>query len=188
MGCLTDRAFETGIVLDTPEEIERQVKEKGYYSPYIPLQMVHFEELKSINTLPSTNKNMNTMQNDVRIFMEAGEQHTQKTAGFSPENTNAAELYMRLITEEYKELLAGFEKKNIVEVADGAGDLIWVIMGLCNSVGINMAAVWQEIVTSNMSKTVDGKLIKREDGKILKPDTYFPPNIAKALSLGDSPE
>ena len=46
-----------------------------------------------------------------------------------------------------------------------------------------MRQVWYEISASNMSKTVEGKVIKREDGKILKPETYFPPNIQRALDL-----
>lgn len=126
-------------------------------------------------------------QNDVKIFMEAGEQYTQREPSLftSEENTKAVELYLKLIAEEYKELLEGIDEKNVVKVADGCGDLIWVILGLCNSAGINMNAVWYEITRSNMSKLVDGKLVKREDGKILKPDTYVPPNIAKALGLGE---
>lgn len=144
--------------------------------------------LRSINTLPLTalpNGNDMTMQNDVRIFMEAGEQYVQNTAGFTQSNEQASALYLRLIEEEYGELRKGFDEQDIIATADGIGDLIWVIMGLANTLGINVAAVWQEILASNMSKTVDGKLIKRADGKILKPETYFPPNIAKALSLGE---
>ena len=34
-----------------------------------------------------------------------------------------------------------------------------------------------------MSKFVEGKAIKNEYGKIMKPDTYFKPNIEKALGL-----
>lgn len=34
---------------------------------------------------------------------------------------------------------------------------------------------------SNMSKLTDGKLVKREDGKILKPDTYEPPNMMELV-------
>jgi len=30
---------------------------------------------------------------------------------------------------------------------------------------------------------VDGKLIKRADGKVLKPDTFVQPNIKKALGI-----
>jgi predicted HAD superfamily Cof-like phosphohydrolase len=119
------------------------------------------------------------------MFMEAGDQHTQSLAGFSAENTHALSLYMKLIREEYTELVDGYNDKDIVAVADGCGDLIWVILGLCNAAGINMASVWHEIAASNASKTVDGKLLKREDGKILKPDTYFPPNIKRALGLGE---
>jgi predicted HAD superfamily Cof-like phosphohydrolase len=136
------------------------------------------------------------MQNDVRIFMEAcGQQvHPYSTPRYPPvarfedekiheymKQDAQVDLYVNLIREEFEELLEGHKNKDVVEVADACGDLIWVILGMCNSLGINIAPVWQEITASNMSKTVDGKVIKREDGKILKPDTYFPPNINRAL-------
>lgn len=129
------------------------------------------------------------MQNDVRIFMEACEHHVQpfSTPRYPPathdylKQNAQVDLYLNLIREEFEELEEGHKNKDVVEVADACGDLIWVILGMCNSLGINIAPVWQEIVISNMSKTVEGKVIKREDGKILKPDTYFPPNIHKAL-------
>ena len=42
--------------------------------------------------------------------------------------------------------------------------------------------VFEEIQRSNMSKLdADGNPIYREDGKILKSDLYFKPNIAKVL-------
>jgi len=122
-------------------------------------------------------------QTDVAIFMEACGQLVNTTPNFTQENIQQATLYMKLIREEFEELQEGFENKDIVETADACGDLIWVILGLANSLGIPMRAVWQEVATSNMSKTVEGKVIKREDGKILKPDTYFPPNIHRALGL-----
>jgi len=122
-------------------------------------------------------------QTDVAIFMEACGQLVNTTPNFTQENIQQAKLYMKLIREEFEELQEGFENKDIVETADACGDLIWVILGLANSLGIPMRAVWQEVATSNMSKTVEGKVIKREDGKILKPDTYFPPNIHRALGL-----
>jgi predicted HAD superfamily Cof-like phosphohydrolase len=59
--------------------------------------------------------------------------------------------------------------------------LKWVIEGLEHSLGIPQQAVWDEVARSNMSKLVDGKLIKRDDGKVLKPDTFVPPNIKKIL-------
>jgi predicted HAD superfamily Cof-like phosphohydrolase len=123
------------------------------------------------------------MQSDVRIFMEACGQDVQNRPGFTDDNYKQAVLYLNLIREEMAELEEGFENRDIVETADACGDLIWVIFGLCNTLGIPMNPVWQEITSSNMSKTVEGKVVRRDDGKILKPDTYFPPNIHRALQL-----
>jgi predicted HAD superfamily Cof-like phosphohydrolase len=50
------------------------------------------------------------------------------------------------------------------------------------TLGIDFDKVWEEVKASNMSKVSDsGKIIKREDGKVLKPDTYFKPDIEKVL-------
>lgn len=125
------------------------------------------------------------MQNDVRIFMEACGQAVQTGSIFTHENHKQTVLYLTLIREEMAELEAGLKHQDIVETADACGDLIWVILGLCNTLGIPMGPVWQEITSSNMSKTVDGQVIRREDGKILKPTMYFPPNIHRALQLQD---
>lgn len=122
-------------------------------------------------------------QTDVAIFMEACGQEVLREPSYMTGNFSQVELYVNLIREEFEELLEGHENKDIIEVADACGDLIWVILGLANSLGIPMRSVWQEVASSNMSKTVEGKVIKREDGKILKPDTYFPPNIQRALGL-----
>jgi len=45
--------------------------------------------------------------------------------------------------------------------------------------------VFSEIHRSNMTKVVDGKVVRREDGKILKPDTYEKPNIEAILRGGE---
>lgn len=125
------------------------------------------------------------MQKDVRIFMEACGQDVLNSPSYELANQKQVELYMELIREEFEELKEGHADKNVVEVADACGDLIWVILGLANTLGIPMAPVWHEITQSNMSKTVDGKVVRRDDGKILKPETYFPPNIKRALQLQD---
>ena len=119
-------------------------------------------------------------QKDVEKFMLAGEQPITTI----PELKNdQSQLYMTLITEEYKETLSAFKDNDMIEVADGLADMGWVIMGMCNSCGIDFDSVWKEVKESNMSKFVDGKSIKNAHGKIMKPDTYFKPNIKKALGL-----
>jgi predicted HAD superfamily Cof-like phosphohydrolase len=41
--------------------------------------------------------------------------------------------------------------------------------------------VFKEVHRSNMAKLVDGKVIRREDGKILKPAGWTPPDIKGVL-------
>ena len=121
---------------------------------------------------------------DVAVFMKAGEQNVETTnAGFYPSRKDQINLYLSLIKEEYEELIKASEDQNIIETADACADLIWVVEGLMYSLGIDPQIIWDEVTKSNFSKIVEGKLIKREDGKVLKPDTFKPPNIQRALGL-----
>jgi predicted HAD superfamily Cof-like phosphohydrolase len=121
---------------------------------------------------------------DVATFMRAGEQNVEtKNPGYYPSRIDQAHLYMSLVNEEFKELFDAVGRKDIIETADACADLIWVVEGLMYSLGIDPQTVWDEVARSNHSKTVDGKLIKRDDGKVLKPDTFKPPNIQKALGI-----
>ena len=117
-------------------------------------------------------------QTDVEEFMVAGDQEVPDFDGL---DGRQAELYMSLITEEYEETLDAFNKKDLVEVVDGLVDMVWVIMGMASTLDIPFDDVWKEVKSSNMSKFVDGKAIKNADGKIMKPDTYFRPDIASII-------
>jgi predicted HAD superfamily Cof-like phosphohydrolase len=120
---------------------------------------------------------------DVKTFMLAGEQKVYINPAITDDRTNQAELYLKLVTEEYNELIEAFRNNDLIEIADACADLKWVIEGLEHSLGIPQQSVWDEVSKSNMSKMVDGKLIKRADGKVLKPDTFVQPNIKKALGI-----
>ena len=119
-------------------------------------------------------------QKDVSNFMILGEQKIASDLNLKNEQT---QLYMNLIKEEFEETAKAFDDEDLIEVADGLADMVWVIMGMCNSVGIDFDKIWEEVKSSNMSKFVDGKFIKNDVGKIMKPETYFKPNIKKALGL-----
>lgn len=72
-------------------------------------------------------------------------------------------------------------------LADDIGDSIYVLCGLANSLGIPIDSVFSEIHRSNMAKAIrqsDGtyRVIKRSDGKILKPDGWQPPDIRGLLA------
>lgn len=63
----------------------------------------------------------------------------------------------------------------LAELADGIADAIYVLIGTAVSCGIDMKEVWEAVHTANMRKT--GGAI-REDGKILKPEGWKPPDVA----------
>jgi predicted HAD superfamily Cof-like phosphohydrolase len=91
---------------------------------------------------------------------------------------NDAALRIKLITEEYKEVVEAIENGNIVEIAKELADLLVVTYGTAVSFGIDIDSVFDDVMASNMSKLNDGKPIYREDGKLLKGDAYSPPDLS----------
>jgi predicted HAD superfamily Cof-like phosphohydrolase len=116
--------------------------------------------------------------NDVKIFMDACD---QKETGFNKQ----ADLYFRLIREEFDELVKAYFEKDMVEIADGCADLKWVIEGLEHTLQLPQQEIWNEVARSNLAKIDQetGKVLKRNDGKVLKPEGWTPPNI-KAIIKG----
>lgn len=115
-------------------------------------------------------------KNDVKKFMQACDQNEQGI------ESAQAKLYLNLIEEEFEELNKAFRDKDIVEIADACADLKWVIEGLENTLNLPAQEIWNEVARSNLSKiSENGKVLKREDGKVIKPSTFSPPNIKKIL-------
>lgn len=112
---------------------------------------------------------------DVKEFMVACDQ-TETGLG------EQAKLYLKLIEEEFYELTDAFRNKDIVEIADACADLKWVIEGLEHTLNIPQQEVWNEVARSNLGKiSAGGKVLKRLDGKVLKPDGWTPPDIKSIL-------
>ena len=114
---------------------------------------------------------MEAMDQEVLIYPVFPEEHIQK-------------LRLDLIEEELDELHLGVDNIDIIEVADALTDLLYVVYGAGQAFGIDLDECFQEVHESNMSKLgEDGRAVKREDGKVLKPDTYFPPDLKRVLSI-----
>ncbi len=93
-------------------------------------------------------------------------------------------LRFNLMDEENKEYLEAATNKDMVEVADALGDMLYILCGTILEHGMQhkIEEVFNEIQRSNMSKLgEDGKPIYREDGKVLKGPNYFKPNIETIL-------
>ena len=91
------------------------------------------------------------------------------------------ELRSRLLAEEFQEYTTAEYENDIVGLADALGDMMYVIVGTALLYGIPLDAVVKEICASNDTKKVDGEFIYREDGKIMKPESYVPPNLNRVL-------
>lgn len=93
------------------------------------------------------------------------------------------EMQFGLILEEFKETTLARAKGDMVEVADGLIDMIKVITEYGESCGFPMQELWNEVHKTNMAKVnpVTGRVIRREDGKILKPEGWVKPDIAGIL-------
>ncbi len=93
-------------------------------------------------------------------------------------------LRFNLMKEENEEYLDAVRNGDIVEIADALGDMLYILCGTINAHGLQhkMAEVFEEIQRSNMSKLDDeGKPIFREDGKVMKSNNYFKPDIRSIL-------
>lgn len=114
------------------------------------------------------------MKNDVIKFIEACDQTTSKETIF---------LYTKLIKEEYSEFVEAVCDQDEEEQLDACMDMIWVILGFCHMKGYDIQGAWDEVTKTNMAKVdpVTGKVRRREDGKILKPDDWKEPDMSKFL-------
>lgn len=113
---------------------------------------------------------MNDMNKDVNTFIDACDQ--------KPSHDNI-ELYADLIEEEYREFEEAVIAEDEVEQLDACMDMIWVILGYCRMKGYNVDGAWAEVARSNLAKidATTGKVIKRADGKVLKPEGWTPPDL-----------
>lgn len=88
-----------------------------------------------------------------------------------------------LIAEETSEYLEACENKDIVGIADALGDQLYIICGTILRHGLQekMEAIFDEIHRSNLSKLEKGRVLRREDGKVLKGSEYTPPDLKQFL-------
>jgi NTP pyrophosphatase (non-canonical NTP hydrolase) len=122
-----------------------------------------------INKPVNNGKGMNMYQ-DVKTFIEACDQ---------PKTEGNQSLYANLIQEEYDEFVNAIHAEDDVEQLDACMDMIWVILGYCYMKGYNVSGAWGEVARSNLAKInpETGKVNKRSDGKVLKPEGWKAPDL-----------
>ena len=61
---------------------------------------------------------------------------------------------VRFLKEELDETIAAAEAGDLVEVADGLTDILYVAIGAMVSLGLPIEALWKEVHSTNMKKEV----------------------------------
>jgi len=108
-----------------------------------------------------------------------------------PEGTiDEAEFLLRhrLMQEENDEYLDACKRGDLAEIADALGDKMYILFGsiLKHGLQYKIEEIFDEIHRSNMSKLDDeGQPIFREDGKIMKSNRYFKPDLKQILEKSD---
>jgi predicted HAD superfamily Cof-like phosphohydrolase len=110
---------------------------------------------------------------DQEKFMRACDQSVNE---FNKDQFN---LYVTLIEEEANELADAITAHDQVETVDALIDILVVTIGALHSMGADAEGAWKEVMKTNFAK-IDrdtGKVRKREDGKVLKPQGWTPPDL-----------
>jgi predicted HAD superfamily Cof-like phosphohydrolase len=114
---------------------------------------------------------------DQEKFMNACDQSTIKY------NTDQYAMYLDLISEEVQELREAIEQNDNIEQLDALVDILVVTIGAIHSMGADGEGAWNEVMKTNFAK-IDpdtGKVRKREDGKVLKPEGWKAPELEPFL-------
>jgi predicted HAD superfamily Cof-like phosphohydrolase len=114
---------------------------------------------------------------DQATFMRACDQTVSKF------NTVQFNLYTKLIEEEFKELKVAVDNVDELETLDALIDILVVTIGALHSLGADAEGAWKEVMRTNFAK-IDhdtGRVRKREDGKVLKPVGWTPPDLKPFL-------
>lgn len=96
--------------------------------------------------------------------------------GQEPSVENYA-MYVKLIGEEQGELMSAIVLNDHVEQIDALIDILVVTLGAIRAGGFDGEGAWKEVMATNFAK-IDpetGKVRRRADGKILKPDAWKAP-------------
>jgi predicted HAD superfamily Cof-like phosphohydrolase len=96
-------------------------------------------------------------------------------------DTAAVEFIAEMVNDELEELR---EATDTAEQADALVDAIYYICDTAVRHGMNLDRIFDIVHGANMQKVVDGRVIRRDDGKILKPVGWEDPAPKLVAEMG----
>jgi len=113
---------------------------------------------------------------------EAGDMLREVKKIVAQQGNGQKALRLNLMVEELAEYCEASFAGDLVEEFDALLDLLYVTVGTLVSHGFPVHLGWDEVHHSNMRKVAGVDLPKRdENGKVMKPDRWTPPNLEALL-------
>ena len=115
--------------------------------------------------------NLNTQAQEFRTAYEVANNWANRT------------MQANLIDEEYKEFVVACRTEGLEEELKELSDLVYVCYQYAANMGWDLDEALDRVHKSNMSKLgLDGKPIRRSDGKVLKGPNYEPPELKDLIN------
>jgi predicted HAD superfamily Cof-like phosphohydrolase len=122
-------------------------------------------------------------QKSVKEFMEKFEQDhlIQIAPREKAPDYDTRQLVLHVLSDEFKETLSAVACHDLVEIADGLADSLYVLLWAANVYGLDLQLLFNEVHRSNMTKLWPDGIHKDEFGKVVKSPDYSPADIGKCL-------
>jgi predicted HAD superfamily Cof-like phosphohydrolase len=129
--------------------------------------------------LSLSRSNMNPIVASLLEFNQAFDIPKLDSPDIGPEEL--IELRIKLLREEVEEYAEAARAGDLVEVIDALADIGYILAGTILNHGMQNIYddAFDEVHRSNMAKLVDGKVLRREDGKVMKPQGWTAPQLAQ---------
>jgi len=86
----------------------------------------------------------------------------------------------QMVSDEMDEL---DDAETVVDQADALIDAIYYICDTAVRHGMNLDNLFDIVHGANMTKVINGKVLRRDDGKIMKPENWEPPEPKLAAEI-----
>ena len=132
--------------------------------------------------LSLSRSNMNPIVASLLEFNQAFDIPKLDSPDIGPEEL--IELRIKLLREEVEEYAEAARAGDLVEVLDALADIGYILAGTILNHGMQdiYDDAFDEVHRSNMAKLVDGKVLRREDGKVMKPQGWTAPQLAQFVT------
>lgn len=113
-----------------------------------------------------------------QVAISGGTEPPNRYRRMTPQRQN---LHLRLMLEEVKEMFDAIAYDDVENIMKESADVlvIWSCAVMELGLGDVIIDVLRKVQESNMLKTIDGRVMYREDGKVMKGKNYRAPSMTE---------